>query len=268
MVKTVKHASELYMAKRKIIDVWEAKQAEKLVEPEPKKIKYNAVSAKSANQKDYIRSIKENSVTLAIGEPGSGKTCIAVGMAVEALARGEVDRIVVTRPAVEAYERLGFMPGNADEKMSHYIQPIYDELDQFVDKDTIKQWVSEKKLIVVPMGFLRGRNLKGFIILDESQNCSMEQLKLFLTRLCPGAKMVLTGDPRQSDLHPNLQGGFARLASALKNIPDIGVVYLDKSDIVRHKLVPVICEVIENLSKPRSLGEFWTGDYSEDIGGW
>jgi phosphate starvation-inducible PhoH-like protein len=200
---------------------------------------------RSENQKEYIRTIAENTITFCQGLAGSGKTHIAIGMALEYLLDNKVNRIIITRPVLEAGEKIGYLPGTAEEKLHPYLLPIIDEINHFI---SLAQYASLKlnnKIEVVPLGLMRGRNFhNAFIVADECQNASYEQLKMLLTRVGVDSKLVLTGDVGQSDLNRHLQGGFINMIMALEDIEGIGSSKLDSSDIVRN---PIIAKILSKL---------------------
>ena len=202
--------------------------------------------AKSRNQKDYIKSVRDNSITFCNGPAGSGKTHIAVGCAVYSLINGHVDKIVITRPVVQAGERLGYLPGTADKKLEPYVLPIFDELSYFVSHEQIARWKNESKLEIAPIGLMRGRNFhNSFIIGDECQNLSSEQIRMFLTRMGMESKLIITGDESQSDLPKDMRGAFSDCLNKLTGIPEVGIINLRKEDIVRNPLIPVIIERLQ-----------------------
>lgn len=207
----------------------------------------NRLKPRSENQKDYIRNIAENTITFCQGLAGSGKTHIAIGMALEYLLDEKVSRIIVTRPVLEAGEKIGYLPGTAEEKLHPYLLPILDEINYFIP---IAQYVNLKtnnKIEVVPLGLMRGRNFHNcFIVADECQNASYEQLKMLLTRVGMNSKLVLTGDVGQSDLARHIQGGFLSLINALEGIDGIGLSQLESSDIVRNPIIGKILHRLDN----------------------
>lgn len=205
----------------------------------------NTLKPKTKNQHLYIRTIAENTVTFCQGLAGSGKTHIAIGMALEYLATDKVSKIVITRPVIEAGERLGYLPGTAEEKLHPYLLPIIDEINYFISMAQYATLKLHNKIEVVPLGLMRGRNFHDcFIVADECQNASYEQLKMLLTRVGKNSKIVLTGDVKQSDLHRNLQGGFQQISNALHNIDGIGISTLEAIDIIRN---PIIAKILEAL---------------------
>lgn len=197
-------------------------------------------------QKRLLDAVSKNELTFAIGPAGSGKTFLAMAAAVSALLNKEVERLVLTRPAVEAGENLGFLPGDLKEKVDPYLQPLYDALNTMVDGNTARRIFEREQVEVAPLAFMRGRTLaKSFAILDEAQNTSREQMKMFLTRLGKGSKAIVTGDVTQVDLPPRQESGLIHAERILQNTKGVGIVHLDKSDIVRHQLVQRIVEAYE-----------------------
>jgi phosphate starvation-inducible PhoH-like protein len=213
----------------------------------------NRLKPRTDNQKEYIRTIAENHITFCQGVAGSGKTHIAIGMALEYLLEEKVKRIVVTRPVVESGEKIGYLPGTAEEKLHPYLLPLLDEINHFIPAAQYASLKTNNKIEIVPLGLMRGRNFHdAFIVADECQNASYDQLKMLLTRLGNGSKMVLTGDVSQSDLHRHMQGGFYTMTNILTDIPGIGISYLNFSDIVRNPIIGTILgrlDVYENETK-------------------
>jgi len=204
-----------------------------------------SLKPRSSNQTDYIRTIAENTITFCQGLAGSGKTHIAIGMALEYLVADKVSRIIVTRPVIEAGERLGYLPGTAEEKLHPYLLPIIDEINHFINPAFYNSLKLNNKIEVVPLGLMRGRNFHDcFIVADECQNATYDQLKMLLTRIGRNSKMVLTGDIGQSDLHRNMQGGFLTMINNLNNLEGVGISELTSSDIVRH---PIIVNILARL---------------------
>ena len=196
------------------------------------------IRPKTVNQKHYVDSIDKNTITFGIGPAGTGKTYLAMAKAVQALHAKQVNRIILTRPAVEAGERLGYLPGTLSEKIDPYLRPLYDALHDMVDPETIPKLLAAGTIEVAPLAFLRGRSLNdSFIILDEAQNTSPEQMKMFLTRLGFGSKIVVTGDVTQVDLPSGVKSGLRVIEGILDGIDDISFNHLTSSDVVRHKLV-------------------------------
>lgn len=196
------------------------------------------IRTKTANQKKYVDSIDQSTITFGIGPAGTGKTYLAVAKAVQALQAKQVMRIILTRPAVEAGERLGFLPGTLHEKIDPYLRPLFDALHDMVDPDSIPKLMSNGTIEVAPLAYMRGRTLNdAFIILDEAQNTSPEQIKMFLTRLGFNSRMVITGDVTQVDLPSGTKSGLRVITEILEGVGDITFVELESSDVVRHRLV-------------------------------
>lgn len=207
----------------------------------------NRLKPRTINQKEYIRTVAENIITFCQGVPGSGKTHIAIGMALEYLLDHKVEKIIITRPVVEAGERLGFLPGTAEEKLHPYLLPLFDEINYFLHMQDYAKLKISRQIEIVPLGLMRGRSFHdAFIVADECQNASYDQLKMLLTRIGMNSKMVLTGDIAQSDLHQVHQGGFLKLMNRLEDIDGIGVSILDPSDIIRN---PIIGDIISKLEE-------------------
>tara|TARA_Y100000385_G_scaffold258136_1_gene285904 strand:+ start:1522 stop:2253 length:732 start_codon:yes stop_codon:yes gene_type:complete len=207
----------------------------------------NRLKPRTINQKNYIRAVAENTITFCQGVPGSGKTHIAIGMALEYLIEDKVDKIVITRPVVEAGERLGFLPGSAEDKLHPYLLPLFDEINYFLEMQHYAKLKVGKRIEVVPLGLMRGRSFhNSFIVADECQNASYDQLKMLLTRIGMDSKMVLTGDVAQSDLEYNRQGGFLRLMQVLSGVDGLGIAELESTDIVRNE---IISRVISRLDE-------------------
>lgn len=207
----------------------------------------NRLKPRTINQKNYIRTVAENTITFCQGVPGSGKTHIAIGMALEYLIEDKVDKIVITRPVVEAGERLGFLPGSAEDKLHPYLLPLFDEINYFLEMQHYAKLKVGKRIEVVPLGLMRGRSFhNSFIVADECQNASYDQLKMLLTRIGMDSKMVLTGDVAQSDLEYNRQGGFLRLMQVLSGVDGLGIAELESTDIVRNE---IISRVISRLDE-------------------
>ncbi len=205
------------------------------------------VSGKSDGQAQYLKDMGENDIVFAIGPAGTGKTFLAVARAVEALKAGKVRRIVLVRPAVEAGERLGFLPGDIQAKVSPYLRPIYDSLNTFLEFGQLKRLIDTDVVEICPLAYMRGRTLdEAFIILDEAQNSTSEQMKMFLTRMGSKSKIVITGDITQIDLNPGKTSGLIEVRDLLKGIPGIVFTYLTKADIVRHPLVQRIVDAYEH----------------------
>jgi phosphate starvation-inducible PhoH-like protein len=196
------------------------------------------VAPKTVNQKRYVDSIRRNTITFGVGPAGTGKTFLAVAMAAAALSRREVNRIILTRPAVEAGERLGFLPGDLMAKVDPYLRPLFDALHDMIDPERVSQYLERGVIEVAPLAFMRGRTLNdSFIILDEAQNTSPEQMKMFLTRLGFNSKMVVTGDVTQIDLPTDQQSGLVAVGEVLDEVEGIQFIRFGGEDVVRHKLV-------------------------------
>jgi phosphate starvation-inducible PhoH-like protein len=210
----------------------------------------NRLKPRTENQKNYIRNIAENSITFCQGAAGSGKTHIAIGMALEYLLDEKVKKIVITRPIVESGEKIGYLPGTAEEKLHPYLLPLLDEVNYFISPAQYASLKINNKIEIVPLGLMRGRNFHdSFIVADECQNSSYDQLKMLLTRLGRDSKMVLTGDISQSDLSKHLRGGFYSIMNAIEDIEGIAISRLDFSDIVRN---PIISKILYKLDKYES----------------
>ena len=204
------------------------------------------IRPKTLNQKRYVDAIDNHTIVFAIGPAGTGKTYLAMAKAVKALQAKEVNRIILTRPAVEAGERLGFLPGTLYEKIDPYLRPLYDALHDMVDPDSIPRLLSAGTIEIAPLAYMRGRSLNdSFIILDEAQNTTPEQMKMFLTRMGFGSKAVITGDVTQVDLPRGQFSGLQEAATLLRGIEGIAFVYLDDRDVVRHELVQKIIKAYE-----------------------
>ena len=205
-----------------------------------------AICARTKGQKDYYNIVKRNDVTFSIGPAGTGKTFMAVAFAVSALTSKEVDRIVLCRPAVEAGENLGFLPGDLKEKVDPYLAPFYDSLGEMISVSKYKPLIADKIIEIIPLAFMRGRTLNNaFMILDEAQNATKTQMKMFLTRLGNNSKAIITGDTTQIDLPNNVKSGLVEVVDLLKNIDGIGFAHLTSKDVVRHKLVREIIDAYE-----------------------
>lgn len=199
------------------------------------------VSVRTANQQRIVDACRDNDMVFAIGPAGTGKTYVAIALAVKALKEKAVKRIVLTRPAVEAGEHLGFLPGDLKEKLAPYLQPLYDGLRDMVPSEKLKEYVEQDIIEIAPLAFMRGRTLdRAFVILDEAQNTTTAQMKLFLTRMGRAAKFMITGDKTQIDLPKNQHSGLEMAARHLSDVKGIGVVQLDERDVIRHPLVKTI----------------------------
>jgi len=205
------------------------------------------IKARTVNQRKMVSEIAKNDMMFAIGPAGTGKTYTAVALAVKALKDKEVKRIILTRPAVEAGENLGFLPGDLKEKLDPYMQPIYDSLFDMLPIDKLNDYVENGIIQIAPLAFMRGRTLdKAFVILDEGQNTTEQQMKMFLTRMGKSAKFIITGDETQIDLPKNQKSGLVHAKNTLKDIKEISIITLDGKDVIRHKLVKQIINAYEN----------------------
>ena len=204
------------------------------------------VKCKTLGQKTYVDAIKQNTCTFAVGPAGTGKTYLAIAMAVVALKNKEIEKIILTRPAVEAGEKLGFLPGDLAQKVDPYLRPLYDALHEMMGVDAYQRLLERGAVEVAPLAYMRGRTLNdAFIILDEAQNTTSEQMKMFLTRMGMGSKMVITGDVTQIDLPIGKRSGLVEALEVLKDVPDIGIAQLTHRDVVRHELVQAIVKAYE-----------------------
>ncbi len=208
----------------------------------PKKL----VTAKSSGQAEYLKAVESNDIVISIGPAGTGKTYLGVAKAVSYLMAKKVERIILTRPAVEAGESLGFLPGAIEEKVDPYLRPLYDALNDFLPYDRLKKYISMKSIEVAPLAYMRGRTLNdSFIILDEAQNTTSMQMKMFLTRMGWRSKVVVTGDITQIDLPTNVFSGLIEIQHLLKDVKGIQFIYLSEKDVVRHRLVQKIIKAYE-----------------------
>jgi phosphate starvation-inducible PhoH-like protein len=197
-----------------------------------------AVTPRSDGQKQFYEAVQKDDMVFAIGPAGTGKTFLAVAFAVAAYKNRRVKRIILSRPAVEAGERLGFLPGDLKEKIDPYLAPLYDALNELMPAVNLKSLLSKRTVEVIPLAYMRGRTLdNAFVILDEAQNCSAMQMKMFLTRLGPNSRAIITGDKTQMDIPDKNDSGLLQAEQILKKIDGIGFVYLDQSDVVRHRLI-------------------------------
>jgi phosphate starvation-inducible PhoH-like protein len=210
------------------------------------------VTARSANQRRYIEAIERSDVVFGIGVAGTGKTYLAVAMAVQALMQKRVNRIVLARPAVEAGEKLGFLPGDLQDKVDPYLRPLYDALFDLVDYEKVTRLLEKRVIEVAPLAFMRGRTLAdAFIILDEAQNTTSEQMKMFLTRIGFGSKAVITGDITQIDLPAGRRSGLVEAQRVVSGVEGIEFIYFTEKDVVRHHLVQMIVQAYEQHSKTK-----------------
>ena len=214
------------------------------------------VKAKTLGQLQYLKTIGENDITIAIGPAGTGKTYLAVAMAVKALKNKEVERIILTRPAVEAGEKLGFLPGDLQEKVDPYLRPLYDALYEMLGMEVFQKHLARGTIEVAPLAYMRGRTLNdAFIILDEAQNTTAEQMRMALTRFGFGSKLVITGDATQVDLPSGKQSGLTNAAYVLRNVPGIGIIQFSERDVVRHEIVGAIIKAYENYDRKKKEKE-------------
>ncbi|GAV20055.1 phosphate starvation-inducible protein PhoH and related proteins [Mariprofundus micogutta] len=208
------------------------------------------IGGKTPNQRDYLKTIQGKTLTLAVGPAGSGKTYLAVAAAVAAINSNQVERIILTRPAVEAGERLGFLPGDLQQKVDPYLRPLFDALTDMLGVEKMNAMLEQNLIEVAPLAYMRGRTLNdAFVILDEAQNTTREQMKMFLTRLGFGSKMVVTGDVTQVDLPRHQHSGLLHALQVLEHVSDIGVCRLSGRDVVRHQLVEHIVNAYEGMEK-------------------
>lgn len=211
--------------------------------------KTDYIRPKTPTQIEYYKEIQNNDIVFAIGPAGTGKTYLAVAFAVAALKNKQANKIILTRPAVEAGESLGFLPGDLSEKIDPYLRPLYDALDDMIPYEKLKSYVDRNIIEVIPLAYMRGRTLNNsFVILDEAQNSTTMQMKMFLTRLGVNSKAIITGDVTQIDLLKKEYSGLVQIQEILKNIKDISFVYFNKSDVVRHKLVKDIIDAYEKYN--------------------
>ncbi len=214
------------------------------------------VKCKTVGQKEYVTAIKKNTITFGVGPAGTGKTYLAVCLAVAAFKSKETEKIILTRPAVEAGEKLGFLPGDLQTKVDPYLRPLYDALQEMFGLETYAKLLEKGAIEVAPLAYMRGRTLSNaFVILDEAQNCTREQMKMFLTRLGEGSKMVVTGDLTQTDLPDGKTSGLKQAVTILKDVEGISVITLTEKDVVRHPLVMRIVRAYEKDELKKNKGE-------------
>jgi len=242
----------------------ESQEVEELLYRETSKIKPSGVEEivivtpkrkiypKTPNQRQYLELIEKNDIVVAIGPAGTGKTFLAVAAALKTLREGKVERLILTRPAVEAGESLGFLPGDFQEKINPYLTPLYDALYAMLPPDRVKKLIDTRVIEIAPLAYMRGRTFSdAFVILDEAQNTKAVQMKMFLTRLGPRSKLVLTGDITQIDLPYDENSGLVEIQRVLKDIPGIGFIYFGSDDVIRHRLVKNIVEAYERYNKAK-----------------
>jgi phosphate starvation-inducible protein PhoH and related proteins len=211
-----------------------------------------SVIPRSKKQKEYVRALKSKQIIMSLGPAGTGKTYLAVAVALTMLLEKKVERIILSRPAVEAGERLGFLPGDLKEKIDPYLRPLYDSLNDLVDYDKIQRKIEIGEIEIAPLAFMRGRTIKNsFAILDEAQNATETQIKMFLTRIGENSKLVVNGDPSQIDLPNKRESGLVKAQTILKNIKEISVVNFDHQDVIRHPLVTKIVEAYQKNSNDK-----------------
>lgn len=210
--------------------------------------KGNPIKAKTKNQTELVNIIRTNDLVFAIGPAGTGKTYVAVAMAVAALKNKKVSKIIISRPAVEAGESLGFLPGDMTEKVDPYLRPIYDALEEMIPSEKLNYYKENNIIEIAPLAFMRGRTLKNaFILLDEAQNTTTKQIKMFMTRLGEKSKMVITGDTSQTDLPYKQKSGLAEATSILSGIKGIGIIKLEQDDVMRHRIVKRIISAYDKF---------------------
>ena len=239
--KITKNDMEMYLTQLSVRESLNFKEEEIV-----KTFRGKKITAKTPTQKQYIKAIKENDIVFGVGPAGTGKTYLAVAMAVSYFRKGKVNRLILTRPAVEAGEKLGFLPGTLQEKIDPYLKPLYDALFEMMEPEKVNALLERNVFEIAPLAYMRGRTLNdAFIILDEAQNTTREQMKMFLTRLGFGSKVVITGDVTQIDLPSKKNSGLVEALKILKNIKGIKIVEFTRQDVVRHKLVQEIIKAYE-----------------------
>lgn len=225
------------------------------------------IRCKTLGQREYVRAIRRNTLTFGVGPAGTGKTYLAMAMAVAALKAKEVERIVLTRPAVEAGEKLGFLPGDLNQKVDPYLRPLYDAMFEMLGAETCQRMQERGTIEVAPLAYMRGRTLSdAFIILDEAQNTTQEQMKMFLTRIGFRSRIVVTGDPSQIDLPRGRRSGLIEAVSVLSGVEDIAVIHLTHQDVVRHELVQAIVRAYDAYAM-RAKEESQDGRYAQESPG-
>ena len=215
--------------------------------------KKDVIKARTSGQINYINLARKNDICFAIGPAGTGKTYLAVAIAVSALKRGLVKKLILARPAVEAGESLGFLPGDFREKIDPYLRPLYDALDDMIPSEKLKNYIEKRLIEIVPLAYMRGRTLNNaYVILDEAQNSTTMQMKMFLTRLGGNSKSIITGDITQIDLPPKQVSGLVQAKEILSKVEGVAFAYFDKSDVVRHKLVKDIIDAYEKFNNNKN----------------
>lgn len=242
-----------------VLNFVDQNKKEKTVSFEPDNVilsvRNSVIRARTPTQFEFYKKVKQSDITFAIGPAGTGKTYLAVAMAVAALKENAVTKIILSRPAVEAGESLGFLPGDLNEKVDPYLRPLLDALNEMVTPEKLRVMIEKRVIEIVPLAYMRGRTLNNaFVILDEAQNSIAMQMKMFLTRLGRGSKMIITGDTTQIDLPSRATSGLVQIQKVLKNIDGISFVYFDKSDVVRHPLVAKIIDAYEVFTINTELG--------------
>jgi phosphate starvation-inducible PhoH-like protein len=218
--------------------------------------KNQIIRAKTPGQREYLRQMKKNDIVFSVGPAGTGKTYLAVALAVASLKNHEVTKIVLTRPAVEAGESLGFLPGDLKEKVDPYLRPLYDALDDMLPGEKLRNYIEKRVIEIAPLAYMRGRTLNNaFVILDEAQNVSAMQMKMFLTRLGPNSRAIVTGDVTQIDLPNKAGSGLVQIQEVLKGVEGVSFVYLDRNDVVRHRLVKDIIDAYDKYHNGYSSAE-------------
>jgi len=218
--------------------------------------KSQIIRAKTPGQREYLRHIRTNDIVFAIGPAGTGKTYLAVAFAVASLKNNEITKIVLTRPAVEAGESLGFLPGDLKEKVDPYLRPLYDALDDMIPAEKLRGYIEKRVIEIAPLAYMRGRTLNNaFVILDEAQNASAMQMKMFLTRLGPNSRAIATGDVTQIDLPTKQGSGLVQIQDVLRGVEGISFVYFDRNDVVRHRLVKDIIDAYERYRDGETKAE-------------
>ncbi|MBF0257624.1 MAG: PhoH family protein [Desulfamplus sp.] len=214
------------------------------------------IAPRSPNQKLYVEAVRNNDIVFAIGPAGTGKTYLAMAMAVAAMTKGEINKIILTRPAVEAGEALGFLPGDLSEKINPYLRPLYDALHDILSIDRAKELIDQGSIEIAPLAFMRGRTLNNaFIILDEAQNTTSEQMKMFLTRIGNSSRALITGDITQIDLPAGKKSGLVEAKKILQDIPGLKFIFFNNNDVVRHRLVSRIIEAYDKDSSTKKMNK-------------